>query len=167
MDIDGIDVSIVYPTTPLGLYKVPDSELLTSLFRTYNDWVGEFCSAVPKLLKGIALLNVDDVQVGIKELERCAKMGLVGAAITVYPSEARPYDKPEYEPLWAAAQDLGMPLSLHVGTNRQEDFANTDTFGPAFTSNLDHWVRMSLANIIFSGVLSAIRNSRWARWSMS
>ena len=29
MDIDGIDVSIVYPTTGLGLYSVPDSDLLT------------------------------------------------------------------------------------------------------------------------------------------
>ena len=42
MDIDGIDVSIVYPTVGLLLYNVPDSELLTSIFRTYNDWVAEF-----------------------------------------------------------------------------------------------------------------------------
>ena len=53
MDIDGIDVSIVYPTTGLGLYRfVPDSDLLTSIFRTYNDWVGEFCDAVPQAAQG-------------------------------------------------------------------------------------------------------------------
>ena len=157
MDIDGIDVSIVYPTTGLVLYRVPDSELLTAIFRTYNDWVGEFCGAIPKRLKGIAMVNVDDVRAGVKELERCAKMGIVGAMITVYPPEDRPYDKPEYDPLWAAAQDSGMPLSLHIGTNRPnvgQEFARLDTIRrsrPSFGSNVDHWVRMSLADIIFSG----------------
>ena len=111
MDLDGVDVSIVYPTVGLFLYGVPDSELLTTNCGIYNDWVGEFCSAIPKRLKGIAMLNVDDVGEAAKELERCAKMGFVGAMITVYPPEERSYDKPEYEPLWAAAQGLGMPLS--------------------------------------------------------
>ena len=154
MDIDGIDVSIVYPTVGLMLYKVPDSELLASNCRIYNDWVGEFCRAVPKRLKGIAMLNVDDMRAGVKELERCANMGFVGALITVYPPEERSYDKPEYEPLWAAAQDLGMPLSLHLDTNRPDvgqQFADPDTMRPASAANLDHWVRMSLADIIFSG----------------
>ena len=155
MDIDGIDVSIVYPSVGLLLYSVPDGELLSSTFRTYNDWVGEFCSAIPKRLKAIAMLNVDDVQQGVKELERCAKMGFVGAMIPVYPPEARPYDKPEYDPLWAAAQDLGIPISLHIATNRPgpgQEFQDLDTQKPAFISNADYWVRMSLANIIFSGV---------------
>ena len=155
MDIDGIDVSIVYPTVGLLLYGVPDGELLSSAFRTYNDWVAEFCGAIPKPLKGIAVLNVDDVQKGVKELERCAKMGFVGAMITVYPPAGQGYDKPEYEPLWATAQDLGMPLSLHLATNRPcsgQEFADLDTSTSAFVTNVDHWVRMSLANIIFSGV---------------
>ena len=149
LDIDGIDVSIVYPTTGGVLYNVPDSELLSLICRLYNDWVGEFCSAVPKRLKGIAMLNVDVVQEGVKELERCAKMGLVGGMITVYPPEDRLYDKPEYEPLWAAAQDLGMPLGLHLGSNRS---AGELWYRPTYYINVDHWVRMSLSEIILSGV---------------
>ena len=155
MDIDGIDVSIVYPTVGLGLYSVPDSDLLTSIFKTYNDWVGEFCNAVPKRLKGIAMLNVDDVPEAVKELERCAKMGFVGAMMTVYPIEGRSYDRPEYEPLWAAAQDLGMPLSLHINTNRPgigQEFQDIDSMSATFLANVDHWVRMSLGYMIFSGV---------------
>jgi len=155
MDIDGVDVSIVYPTVGLLLYSIPNSALLTSIFSTYNDWVGEFCSAIPKRLKGIATLNIDDVQEGVRELERCAKLGFAGAMITVYPPEERSYDRPEYDPLWAAAQDLAMPLSLHIGTNRPgpgQEFADLDSATSAFMSNVDHWVRMSLANMIFSGV---------------
>ena len=43
MDADGVDVSIVYPAVGLLLYSTPDSDLLTEIFRTYNDWLSEFC----------------------------------------------------------------------------------------------------------------------------
>ena len=155
LDIDGQDVSIVYPTVGFMLYGIPDSQLLDSICRSYNDWVGEFCGAFPDRLKGIAMLNVDDVQVGIKELERCAKMGFVGAMIPVYPSESQLYDNPAYEPFWAAAQDLGMPLSLHIAGNRYspvQEFADPDIGRPAFISNAAYWPQMSLTDIIFSGV---------------
>ena len=65
------------------------------------------------------MINLDDVQEGIKELERAAKRGLVGAMISEYPQEDRRYDSPEYLPFWAAAQDLNMPLSLHTATERE------------------------------------------------
>jgi predicted TIM-barrel fold metal-dependent hydrolase len=64
--------------------------------------------------------------------------------ITVYPPEDRSYDSPEYEPLWAAAQDLGTPLNLHIGTNRPgpgQQFVDIETIKPAFFCNVDHWVR--------------------------
>ena len=155
MDLDGIDVGILYPTNGLLLYGVPDGDLLTAVFKAYNDWIAEFCKAVPNRLKGIAALNIDDVQVGIEEMERCHKMGLVGAMITVYPPEDRSYASPEYEPLWAAAQDLGMPLSLHIATNRWVPggpAVDIEAFGAAGFTNVDYWVRMSLANMIFNGV---------------
>ena len=57
-----------------------------------------FCRTDPKRLKGIAMINLDDVQDGIKELERAARLGLAGAMITEYPLEHRRYDQPDYEP---------------------------------------------------------------------
>jgi predicted TIM-barrel fold metal-dependent hydrolase len=158
MDIDGVDVSIVYPTVGLLLYSVPDSALMTEIFRTYNDWLGEFCNAIPSRLKGIAMINVDDVGQGVKEIERCHKMGLAGAMITAYPPEERPYHLPEYEPLWSVAEDLGIPLGLHIATNRpspgQEFGVGEERVRtrPSFLANADHWVRMSLGDMIFSGV---------------
>ena len=147
MDIDGIDVSIIYPTAGLFLFSVPDGDLLTEVFRIYNDWLAEFCKPFPDRLKGISMINVDDVKSGVKELERCARMGLVGGMITVYPPEGRGYEGSEYEPLWAAAQDLEMPLGLHIVTNRIGPGTK-----PSFMINADHWVRMSLSDMIFSGV---------------
>jgi predicted TIM-barrel fold metal-dependent hydrolase len=157
LDIDGQDVSIVYPTKGFLLFAVPDGALLDAICRSYNDWVGEFCGAFPKRIKGIAMINTDDVQVGVKELERCAKMGFVGAMIASYPSVAQLYDNPAYEPFWAAAQDLEMPLSLHISCNRyspSEEFADPANrwARPAVIMNYAYWPQMSLADIIFSGV---------------
>ena len=155
MDMDGIDVGILYPTEGLLLFSMPDSELLTSIFATYNDWLADFCGAHPKRLKGIAMVNIDDIQVGISELERCAKLGFCGAMVTVYPPEERFYALSDYEPLWSAAVDLDIPLSFHVGTNRPgpgQEFANIETATAAFTANTDHWTRMSLSHMIYNGV---------------
>ncbi|MBI3325701.1 MAG: amidohydrolase family protein, partial [Nitrospinae bacterium] len=154
-EADGVYGSVLYPTEGLQLYSVPDSDLLSAIFGVYNDWIADFCSAYPDRLKGIAMVNVDDVQGAIKELQRTRKRGLAGAMITVYPAEDRSYDRPEYEPFWAAAQDLDMPLSLHIATNRPspglplEDNRNTR---PSLLANADHWVRVSLGHLIFAGV---------------
>ncbi len=157
MDTDGVDVSIIYPTTGSHLYRsVPQSDVLSSFLAAYNDWMAEFCNAYPNRLKGIGLINIDDVEPGIRELERCARMGFVGAMITVFPHDDHNYFSEEYEPFWAAAQDLDMPLSLHAGTNRpgpgHESGFGTPGMTAAFNGNMDHWVRMSLAHIIYAGV---------------
>ena len=74
----------------------------------------------------------------------------------MWPLPGNQYNLPEYDLLWAAAQDLQMPLALHVTTNRpspgQEFVSAGDELTPAFNSNRDYWVRMCLGHIIFSGV---------------
>ena len=157
MDEDGVYGSIVYPSVGAELYEnIPDGDLLSEIFRIYNDWLAEFCKPFPDRLKGIACISTDDIKSGVKELERCAKMGLAGAMIPVMPLPGMDYHLPEYDILWAAAQDLQMPLSLHVTTIRpgpgREAVGGDGGQSPASSCNSDHWVRMSLAHIIFSGV---------------
>lgn len=157
MALDGVDGAVIYPSVALCTYTLPDGGLLDEIFRAYNDWMAEFCRPFPKQLLGIALINLDmdDVKSGVKELERCAKMGLRGALISCYPGEARAYSRPEYEAFWAAAEDLGMALGLHISTNRVvhdgKMFVIAE-FDPTTQANADHWVRQSLGHIINSGV---------------
>src|SRR5207245_9010018 len=114
----GVSGQAPYPAQALFYCRVTDTPLMTAIFRAYNAWLAEFCATDPARLKGIAMINLDDVQEGIAELERAARLGLAGAMITEYPLEHRRYDQPEYEPFWAAAEALGMPLSLHTPTRR-------------------------------------------------
>ena len=155
MTLDGVAGEVLYPSQGLFYFRVADSALMSAIFRAYNDWLAEFCRTDPARLKGIAMINLDDVEDGRRELERAARLGLAGAMITEYPLEHRRYDQPEYEPFWAAAQALGMPLSLHTATRRQGKIRGagaktlrdassraTKVFGPA----------TSLCDMIFSGV---------------
>ncbi len=158
MDLDGVAAEVVYPTVGFLLYNmIPDRPLLSACFSAYNDWMADFCNAYPSRLKGVALINLDDVQEGIAELQRARRMGLAGVLIAAYPWLERPYSSAEYEPFWAAAEDLALPVGMHIATNRPgpdqlHGFQNVDTLSPSFLTNTDHWVRMSLGDMIFSGV---------------
>ena len=156
MNAEGVDANLLYPSIGFMLFNVvTDSELLTACFTTYNEWVAEFCRPFANRLKPIALVNIDDVGDGVRQLERYANMGFVGAMIPTYPHEGRGYNLPEYEPLWAAAQDLEMPLSLHVVTNRPSpgnEFSRIDNTTASFEANRVHWVKMSLGHMILHGV---------------
>src|SRR4030095_1051347 len=96
----GVGAQSCTPSQVLFWYRIPDSELLTAICRVYNDWIGEFCKPFPDRLKGIAMLNVDEVEEASQELERCARLGLVGAFIPVSPLADRPYRHPIDELLW-------------------------------------------------------------------
>src|SRR5262245_42216352 len=106
MRLDGVAGEVLYPWPGVSYFKVGDRALMSAIFRAYNDWLAEFCRADPARLKAIAMINLDDVREGIRELERTARMGFAGAMITEYPPEDRRYDQPEYESFWAAAQAL-------------------------------------------------------------
>lgn len=155
MAIDGVSGEVLYPSQGLFYYKIADSELMSAVFRAYNDWLSDFCSNDPDRLKGIAMINLDDVSDGVRELERSARMGLVGAMISEYPWEARRYDGAEYEPFWAAAQDLNMPLSLHTATRREgksRGEGNTNIRDASGRANKVFWPSTSMCDMIFSGV---------------
>ena len=67
-----------------------------------------------KRLLPLGLITLEDIQAGTKELERCAKKGIRGAMIWADAPDDRPYSHTDYDPFWAAASDLNMPLSLHI-----------------------------------------------------
>ena len=47
MDLDGVSGGVLYPSEGLTLWQVPSSDLLSAVFRAYNDYLCEFCSPHP------------------------------------------------------------------------------------------------------------------------
>jgi len=117
-DADGVSAEALYTSMGMLLFGLDDAELRAACFRAFNDWAAEYCSYDPKRLIGLGVISLEDIPAAVVELERIAKKGLRGALIWGSPPDDRPYSSREYDPFWAAAQDLQMPLSLHILTGR-------------------------------------------------
>ncbi len=119
MEQDGLDAEVVYPTVSMGMFMLEDLEFQKACFGAYNTWVADYCNTYPDRIKGIAAVPLEDIEWAVGELHRTRKLGLPGAMIARTPDGARPYHDSWYDPFWAAAQELGMPVSLHVATERR------------------------------------------------
>jgi len=156
MEQDGVSAEVLYPSLGLGLFCVEDAELQESLFRTYNDWLIEYCQKVPDRLYGIALISAYNIDHAIAEMERCKKAGVVGTMIWQVPHPSLPFVSDHYERFWAASQDLALPVHLHILTgfgasmNRQTSHGITRyRIGVQQTREIED----ALFDMIFSGVL--------------
>ncbi len=162
MDIDGVEGAVMFPTKGVGgLWLVEDPQLFSAICKTYNNWIAEFCKQHPKRLLGAAMINLDNVPEAVEELRRAKKLGLRAAIITIHPAHERGYFRSEYDPFWAVAQDLDMPLCLHSGSNRtvrdglpMDHYEQADPHEPLdiVYPNGDHWIRRSLTGLIMSKV---------------
>lgn len=160
LDVDGVSGSVLYPSVGLNAFKLPASDLVSAIFRGYNTWLAEFCQFYPEKLKGIAVVNVDDVSEAAGELNRAAHLGLVGVVISMRPSGPS-YDHHSYDDVWALSQDLRMPVSLHVGTSRWRPEPPTTLMDQLVEQTTrDAYPRNVIANMIFSGVFERFPNLR-------
>ena len=154
---DGVSAEVVYPTLGLRLYGMEDAALQQACFEVYNDWLIEYCQAAPERLFGIAMISTYNVDHAVSELKRCRNSGLRGAMVWQVPHPDLPFTSDHYDRFWAAAQDLEMPVSLHILTG----FDYSKNLGGF--QGLDHYrgaVNLKLAGImnsvfdlIFAGVL--------------
>ncbi len=111
MDRDGVWASVIYGPSLFGL-PLGDVELKAACLRAYNDWAAEFNAYAPDRLAVLPVLTTHTVDAAVAELHRCAAMGHRGAIVFVFEIDVR---KPEWDRLWAAAEETALPLSFHIG----------------------------------------------------
>ncbi len=143
MDRDGIDRAVVFGGGPL---QTGSLDLYLDSFDAYNRWAADFCSHAPKRLYSAAFLPTVDVDQTIAMMRAARKMGAVAVNLPAFPQSAHPFNKaesqvqaltgdatgerqyrdPEFDPLWAAACALDMPVTFHLGArvSRYRDKTN-------------------------------------------
>jgi predicted TIM-barrel fold metal-dependent hydrolase len=152
-ELDGVEADVLYTTLGFRIFWLKDPGLQQDCFRVYNNWLAEYVSYAPRRMVGLPLISLYDPKAGAGELGRAAKLGLKGAMIWCSPPEDRPYSSPEYDPFWAAAEEMGMPISLHsiTGMGRESQWDFEERY--MRTTVLAHEVERSFSVLIFSGVL--------------
>jgi predicted TIM-barrel fold metal-dependent hydrolase len=126
MDEDGVWTQLLFPTFPrfagTAFLDAVDKELGLAVVQAYNDWmIDEWCAAYPHRFIPMILTPLWDPGQAAKEIERCAAKG--AKAIT-FPESPVPLGLPSFwtrhwDPVFAAAQDTGLVLCMHIGTSGQ------------------------------------------------
>jgi predicted TIM-barrel fold metal-dependent hydrolase len=116
LDEDGVWGEVLYPTIALFGFMIPDAELRWATARAYNDWLAETFTAASKRFAGAAMIPVQEIDAAVEEIERVARLGMRSVMLPMQAPDAQPYNTDRYDPVWAAAQAHGMPVSFHVGT---------------------------------------------------
>lgn len=116
MEVEGIDVAVLFRTLAAHVIAFDDMDpaLAAGLCRAFNRWIADFCKTAPERLKAGAQIPLQDPTLAVAEARYAVEE--LGAKTLVLPSHPvceRPLYDRVYDPLWAAAQDLDVAVSLH------------------------------------------------------
>ena len=168
MDIEGIDLAVLYPTRGLQALSEGDMEprFAAALARAYNNWLHDFCSTDPARLLGAGMISPFDVDEAVAEVRRCTReLGFRGIFMRSNPVNGRNFHDDYYEPLWSELEDLGMPLGLHESSSsgvRQvgDQFEPNFMLRRVFAQPVEQM--LALGSICAGGVLARHPNLRVA-----
>lgn len=160
---DGIAGEVVFPQmAPFGAgllqYRFPVSaEHNREGNRAYNRWLADFCQANPGRHAGVAIINVDDIDVAVAEVRFAKEANLFGGILL--PSgtgEQQYYHDPRYEPLWAVCAELDMPIHVHGGWS--PDYGDAACATAMYISETDMWSHRAFTALLWAGVFERYPN---------
>lgn len=154
----GVDISFVYPTYFSWMIAVDTMapQLAGAFVRAYNNWLRDFCSYDPQILRGVGVVNLHAPEEMVTELQRVVDFGWKAVYLRPNPVKGRLLSDPSYEPFWASCEELGIAVSLHEGTHSRLPTAGADRFNTRFALHAcSHPLEqmMALLALIESGVL--------------
>jgi predicted TIM-barrel fold metal-dependent hydrolase len=129
MDIDGLDVEVVYCEVSGFRYLYRLREGAVEATRAFNDALTEYASPDPDRLVVSYQIPIHDIDAAVAEVRRVADAGGRSLQIPVFPNELGfpDYHDARYDPLWATVQEVDLPLCCHIGMNALfDDLARRD-----------------------------------------
>ena len=172
MDIEGIDVAVMYGTRgrQVQMHDDLDPQISAALARAHNNWTRDFCAFNPKRLKFAAQISYHDVGLAVQEARRAVReLGAVAVIGNPNPVNGRHVHDPEFEPLWDAIEELGVPVGFHPTgqasvrddiARRYLDHPNGRVIGIAGRNPME--LMLAFASMAAGGVLERHPNLRCA-----
>jgi uncharacterized protein len=130
MNEEGIDVAVIFGTPmALTVNGLQDKGLAGAICHAVNRWlVEEYLAADPRRLKGVGLIPCQDPPAAAKELEYLAQNGIVSAMLPTNVYGINLGDR-RFDPIYAAAQEIGMPLAVHPQTGHDGVYGQWGVMG--------------------------------------
>ncbi|MCU4186639.1 amidohydrolase [Acidiferrimicrobium sp. IK] len=122
MDAYGIHTEVLYPNVGgfgAGRYtNFGDMDLALLLLQAYNDWLADFRRVAPSRYVPVMAVPFWDIDLSIKEMERCVGIGHEGMIFSQAPEDfgSPTLSDPHWDKLWAAAQEMQLSVNFHIGS---------------------------------------------------
>ena len=130
MDNEGLDVAVMFRTSPLHCNDSFEPEYANDLCRAWNDWIADFCGVQPERMKASGLLTLHDVDMAVDEARRAVtELGVVGLSVCPEPVNGRRIHDRYYDPLWAEIDRLKVPLCFHPPANPKQQQVAQEFYG--------------------------------------
>ena len=119
LDQEGVMAEVMFQSIGLWCGLIEDPQLIRAAARAENEWLAtEVQALAPDRFVPAALMPLVDVDDAVAELQHAAEVGLHLVSMTTgHPKAARDYNDDSWEPLWAAAEEAGMVIAFHIGTD--------------------------------------------------
>ena len=118
LDQEGIWAELVFPSLGMWSSSFRTPEVLREALKVSNDWAYETIDKYNPRLVSTAQVSTLDIGDAVAELERCAEIGYKAVFMPVAPHPLqKDYRDPEWEPFWTAAEQAGIVLAFHIGTD--------------------------------------------------
>jgi predicted TIM-barrel fold metal-dependent hydrolase len=126
LDEEGIWGEVMYQSIGLWSALIEDPELIREAAHAENEWlVSEIQSVAPDRLVPAALMPLLRPEDAVAELQHAAEIGLHLVSLpTGHPPGAKDWHDDSWEPLWAAAEEAGMVVAFHIGTDGGDQASN-------------------------------------------
>ncbi len=156
-DRDGIQAEVLFGVLGAA-QRLQDPEAEAELMRIYNEWLAEFCAAYPERLAGLAAIPSHRIDAAVAEIERVAARGGMRGIEIANTYDLMPLFHPDWDPVWAAANEAGLPVHFHTIGTRMPDWTQFEPLQQrqAFAVYLTSFqLAMSriLMEIVYGGVL--------------
>lgn len=166
-DKEGIDAQVLYPTLALAWNGLMQDPLLVDAHcRAYNSWVFDLCAPYKTRLYPAAHISLAAPDLAVKELERIAKLGCRSACVLGFPPNGRSFGHPDFDPIWAVAQDHDIGVSIHIGIAIKfgglEFYEGRDPGFYFVAINLANGPRMAITTMMVDGVFDRFPKLRVA-----
>jgi predicted TIM-barrel fold metal-dependent hydrolase len=163
MNQAGVLASMCFPSVTRFcgqlFYEAQDHDFALTCVKAYNDWmIDDWCATAPGRFIPLVLIPLWDPQLAAKELERCAAKGATAFAFSENPAPLglpTIHDQNGYwDPVMAAASELGMVVCMHVGSSSTIPKISPDS---PFMANLT-WGATRTSGAMLSWLFSGMFN---------
>lgn len=175
LEDDGVVAEVLFPNTippffPTGavIARPPtpdDYDLRLAGIRAHNRWLADWCGEYPDRRAGIGQIFLNDLDDAIEDVRWCHEHGLRGGVLVPpVPDDMKhlaPLYAPDYDPLWAVCQELGVVVNSHSGGGGMPDYGPYPAAGLLWIAENSFFSRRPVMQMIVGGAFERFPDLRF------